>query len=98
MCMQENRALCQPQDLAWWKAQNQNQKEVQTCTQAKWQKTMKPHAQAQCLHKWEHHRWVCASERMCYGARHGRGRECTRGGTAMQMYMVLGPSALSIEN
>src|SRR6267142_5302919 len=31
MCMQENGALCQPQDLAWWKAWNWNWKKVQTC-------------------------------------------------------------------
>src|SRR6267142_3055476 len=47
---------------------------------AKQRKTAKPHAWAQRLHKRECHGWVHVSERMCCGARHGRGRRRARGG------------------
>jgi len=44
MHAQDNGALCQPQDLAWWKARNWNQKEVQMHTQAKQWNNVKTHA------------------------------------------------------
>ena len=54
--------LCQPQDLAWWKAQNQNQKEAQRCTQAMWQNNVKMCAPVLHLRgnmQAEGARWVC---------------------------------------
>src|SRR6267142_2773220 len=46
MHVRENRALCQPQDLAWRKARNQNWREAQTCTRGKQRNNAKTHAWA----------------------------------------------------